>query len=185
LPPFGKCYAPGGNLDLEQTLVKHRHCTSSHHSWHLCRVICKSNQGLNKYRADIKYSHTMFNLKILTLTLNQPWSNIGTAYRLSIADIRAKLFVNSTRGSKDIERTRNTVIQRLILDCDLDPTLVKHRHCTSSHHTWHLCKVICKSYQGFKRYRADTKAWRTDRRTDGQIDNRAKTICLPISWGET
>ena len=106
----------------------------------------------------------------MTLTLNWPWSNIGTAHRLIILDICAKLFVNPTRDSKDIERTRNTVIQCLILHCDLDlePTLVKHRHCTSSHHTWHLYKVICQSHLGFKRYRADTKVWRTDRRTDRQ-----------------
>ena len=93
----------------------------------------------------------------MTLTLTRPWSNIGTAHRLIILDICAKLFVNPTRDSKDIERTRNTVIQCLILNCDLDPSLVKHRHCTSSHHNWDLCKVICKSHQGFKRYRADTK----------------------------
>jgi len=40
------------------------------------------------------------------LTLNRPWSNIGTARRLIILDICAKLFVYPTRGSKDIERTR-------------------------------------------------------------------------------
>jgi len=40
------------------------------------------------------------------LTLTRPWSNIGTAHRLIILDICAKLFVNPTRGSKDIERTR-------------------------------------------------------------------------------
>jgi len=95
----------------------------------------------------------------VTLTLNRPWSNIGTAHRLIILDICAKLFVNTTRGSKDIERTINTVMQCLILVCDLDlePTLIKHRHYTLCHHTWHLCKVICKNHQGFKRYRADTK----------------------------
>jgi len=62
----------------------------------------------------------------MTFTLNRPWSNIGTAHRPIIADICAKLFVKPTRGSKDIERTQNTVIQCLILDCDLDlePTLV-------------------------------------------------------------
>jgi len=38
--------------------------------------------------------------------LNRPWSNLGTAHRLIILDIFAKLFVNPTRGSKDIERTR-------------------------------------------------------------------------------
>jgi len=31
---------------------------------------------------------------------------MGTAHRLIILDICAKLFVNPTRGSKDIERTR-------------------------------------------------------------------------------
>jgi len=128
----------------------------------------------------------------VTLTLNRLWSNISIAHRLIILDICAKLFVNPTRGSKDIQRRRNAVIQCLILDCDLnlEPTLVKHRHCTLSHHTWHLCKVICKSHQRFKRYRADTKAWRTDRRTEGQTYRQTdrqttelNTICLPISWG--
>ena len=42
----------------------------------------------------------------MTLTFNRPWSNIGTVHRLIILDICAKLFVNPTRGSKDIERTR-------------------------------------------------------------------------------
>ena len=137
----------------------------------------------------------------MTLTLTRPWSNIDTAQRLIIIDICAKIFVNPTRGSKDIERTRNTVIQCLILNCDLELnlTLVKHRHCTSAHHTWHLCKVICKSHKGFKRYRADTKCdgrtderthgrtgGRTDRQTDGRTGGQTtelKTICLPISWG--
>ena len=41
----------------------------------------------------------------MTLTLTRPWSNIGTAHRLIILDICAKLFENPTRGSKDIERT--------------------------------------------------------------------------------
>jgi len=59
----------------------------------------------------------------MTLTLNRPWSKIGTAHRLIILDICAKLFVNPTRGSKDIERTQNTVIQCLILNCDLDHNL--------------------------------------------------------------
>jgi len=122
------------------------------------------------------------------LTLNRPWSNISTTHRLIMLDICAKLFVKPTRGSKGKEWTRNKVIQCLILDCDLDlePTLDKHRHSTLSHYTWHLCKVIFKSHQGFKRYRADTKAWRTDGRTDGQTDwltTELKTICLPISWG--
>ena len=94
-----------------------------------------------------------------TLTLNRPWSNIGTAHRVIVANISGKLLVNPTRGSKDIERTQNTVIQCLILNFDLglQLTLVKHKHCTSSHYSWHSCKVICKSNQGFKRYRADTK----------------------------
>ena len=42
----------------------------------------------------------------MTLSLNQPWSNIGTAHCLIILEMCAKLFVNPTRDSKDIERTR-------------------------------------------------------------------------------
>ena len=74
---------------------------------------------------------------ILTLTLNQPWSNIGTAHRVIIANISGKLFVNPTRGSKDKERTQKTVIQCLILNFDLDLQLifVKHKHCTLSHYS--------------------------------------------------
>jgi len=47
----------------------------------------------------------------LTLTLNEPWSNIGIAHRLIIAYISEKLFVNPTRGSTDNEQTHNSVIQ--------------------------------------------------------------------------
>jgi len=107
-------------LDLEPTFFKHRNCTSSNHSWHLCKAICKYHQGFKRSRADTKYS------------------------------------------------------QCLNLDCDLDlePTLVKPRHCTLCHHTLRLCKVIWKSHQGFKRYRADTKMWRMDWQTDGRTDRQ-------------
>jgi len=49
----------------------------------------------------------MFNLELWTLTLNKTWSNIHTAHQLFILDICAELFVNPTRGSKDIKRIRN------------------------------------------------------------------------------
>ena len=95
------------------------------------------------------------------IDLNWPCSNICIVHRfiIHVADIRAKFFVNNIRGSNDIERTPNTVIQCLILNCDLDieQPLVKQRYCTSSHHSWHLCTVICKSNQEFYRYRADMK----------------------------
>jgi len=42
----------------------------------------------------------------MTLILNQPWSNKRTTHRLIILDICAELFVDPTRGSKDIEPTR-------------------------------------------------------------------------------
>jgi len=64
----------------------------------------------------------------LILNLNQTWSNIRTAHRLIILDISTELFENSTRGSKDIEQTQNTIIQSLTLKYvpDLEPTMVKH-----------------------------------------------------------
>jgi len=91
-----------------------------------------------------------------------PWTDLGQTrieHPLIILDICAELFANPTRVSKDMERTRNTVIQCLTLSFDLEQTLVKHTQCTLNHYTWHLCRVICKSYQGFKRYRADLELW--------------------------
>ena len=172
----------------------------------------KSHQGFKWHRAD----------KIKCLTLNyhlyiEVWSYLRTAHWLIIPDIRAELFVNSTRGSKDIERThcliafyvcaksfqnvtnhseviertRTTAIQCLTVNYDLglEPTMVKHTHWTSTYHAWHLCPVICKSHQSFKRSRTDTKARRTDRRADGKTrtgrqtdrktDNEAKNHMSP------
>ena len=37
----------------------------------------------------------------------------------------------------------------------------------ANRHIFHLCRVICKSLKGFKRYRVDMKAWLTD----GHINN--------------
>jgi len=39
--------------------------------------------------------------------LNRPWSNIGTAHRLIIANISGKLYVNPTMGLKNKEQTQN------------------------------------------------------------------------------
>jgi len=55
------------------------------------------------------------------MTLNRPWSNIFTAHRHIILDICAELFMNPFRGLKDIERTRNTVIQCLTLTLNQPP----------------------------------------------------------------
>jgi len=69
-----------------------------------------------------------------------------------------KLFPNPSNGSRDTDWNINLVIISLTLNyyLDLEVTLVKHAFCTSSHHTWHVCWVICKSHKGFKRYRVDT-----------------------------
>jgi len=42
----------------------------------------------------------------MTLTLNQPYTNIRTAHGLIILDICAEVFVNPARVLKDTERTR-------------------------------------------------------------------------------
>ena len=117
--------------------------------WHHSLLLMN---GYNKTEAAV------FSCRLCFLRAFPFISLIGTAHRVIIANISGKLFVNPTRGSKDKEWTQNTVIQRLILNFDLDLqlTLVK-QHCTSSHYSWHLCKVICKYHQGFKRYRTDTK----------------------------
>ena len=104
-------------------------------------------------RANMKYSDTVLNLE------QWPLTELGQTYALHIDSsyFCAELFVNPNWGSKDKEQTQNTVIQCLTLNYDLDPILVKHMHCTSTHFTWHLYRVICNFQQGFKRYRANTK----------------------------
>jgi len=76
-----------------------------------------------------------------------------SAHRLMILYIHAKAFKNVANHSRGIERTLKTVIQCFTLNYDLDLNI---HTCTLNHHTWHLCRVICKSYKGFKRYTADT-----------------------------
>jgi len=51
----------------------------------------------------------------MTLTLNRTWSNIRTANCLMILRICAEFFVNPTKGSKGIKRTRS------VLDLELSP----------------------------------------------------------------
>jgi len=48
----------------------------------------------------------------MTCTLNRPWSNIHTAHCHTKLDIGAELFVNSTMGSKDIERSNRQTDRR-------------------------------------------------------------------------
>ena len=149
----------------------------------ICAVICKYHQGFKRYRADTKYSHTMLNLKLWPW----PWTDICQKRHCTSFHRSRHLCRVICKSNQGFKRYRaNMKYSHTILDCDLDfeQTLVKHRHCTSSYYTWRLCKVICKSHQEFKRYRADTKVWQTDGRTDRQT-MELKTICLPITWGET
>ena len=121
---------------LSWTLVTYTHCT-----W-----------------ADTKYSHTLVKLELWLW----PWPDLGQIYAQQI-DLSYLTFVqffeNPTKASRDIERTRNTVIQCLTFnyDIDLEPTLVNHMQCTLTHHSWHVCRVIWKSHHDSKRYKVDTK----------------------------
>jgi len=71
------------------------------------------------------------------LDLELTLSNMRTVHCLIILNICAEFLVNPTRGSKDIEQTRDTVMQclTLIYDHDLELTLVKRMHCKATHHT--------------------------------------------------
>ena len=56
--------------------------------------------------------------------------------------------------------------------CDLDLSwiLLKFLSYTSSHPGEYLTQVSNKSFKGLRRYGADTKSQRTDRRTAGRTD---------------
>jgi len=118
------------HIDLEVTVVKNTLCTLSHGTLYVCQIISKCHQPFKSYRADTLYSRTMFNLELWTW----PWSALGQTYALHI-DSSSLTFAqsfsfNPTRGSKDIERTRNTVIQCLTINygLDLEVTFIKHSY---------------------------------------------------------
>ena len=96
-----------------------------------------------------------------------PWSNIGTAHRLIILDICAKLFINPTRGSKDIERTRKC-------DGQTDRRL-------ESSHRWTFVGYF--STQQVSIGLPEHTDGRTDGRTDGQTDSGAKNNMSPHFMG--
>ena len=104
------------------------------------------------------------------------------AHRLMVIYICAKSFKNVINLSRVRERTLNIVIQCLTMNYDLDlqPTLAKHTHCTTTHHTWHLRRVFCKS-QGFKIYRAATTHRHTDRRTDGRTVEQTDIVTTELN----
>jgi len=120
---------------------------------------------------------------MVTLTLNRPWSNIGTAHRLIILDICAKLFVNPTMGSKDIEWTRNTVKQCLILDCDLD---FEHWSNIGTAHRVIILDICAKLFVNPTMGSKDIEQTRKrDVQTNGQrqTDNGAKNNMSPNFMG--
>jgi len=89
-------------LNLDVTLEKNALSTLSHGTLHLCQVIPKCHQpskAIEQTRNTVIQCLTL----TMTLTLNQPWSNIHTAHQFIILDIFAGLFVNPTRGSNDIQ----------------------------------------------------------------------------------
>jgi len=106
----------------------------------LVNPVLKEFQRVSK---DIQTDNSVLNLELWPW----PWSDLSHTCahqnRFMVLYMSAKAFQNVTNPSRVIERTCNTVIQCLTLNYDSKPTWVKH--------TWHLCIVICKSYQGFKR----------------------------------
>ena len=81
----------------------------------------------------------------MTLTLNQPWSNIRNAHRLIILDICAVICKSHHR----FKRYRAEMIVCLTLNyhLDLEVTFITNALCKLSHGTLHLCQVISKCTQ--------------------------------------
>ena len=103
-----------------------------------------------------------------------PWPCVGMnmLWVLQIVSLRQtwpKFKEIPWRGIGDMEWTRNSRLKPMTLTCDL----VCMVDCTSTHWGEHLTKVKWKSFKRFRRYGADKKVLRTDRRTDGQMDRRA------------
>ena len=157
-----QCLTLNYDLDLEPTLVKHMYCTSTHHTWHLCRVICESHQGFKRYRAD---KNTVIQCFTLNYDFDLEPTLVKDTHCTSIH--HTWLFENPIRDSKDIERTRKRDGQT---DRQTDGRTDGRTDGQTDGRTY----------------------WQTDRRMGGRTDGptdiqttELKTLCLPILWGET
>jgi hypothetical protein len=95
----------------------------------------------------------------VTLTLSWLGWNMGSAQRLDRLNIWLKFHDIHSRGSEDINQTRNTWFKssNTTGDRDLELARLEHGFCTSSWWAEHFTKVSRYSFQGFIRYEPDTK----------------------------
>jgi len=103
------------------------------------------------------YSHTMFNLELWPW----PYTNLCQTYTLHI-DLSYLTFVMSylwiPPWLQNIKS--NTKYSHTMFNLELWPwpyTNICQTYTLQIDHTWHLCIVICKSHQMFKRYWVDAK----------------------------
>ena len=69
------------------------------------------------------------------MTLNLRSRIMGSAQRLTERSIYVKFNENRSKGSGDIEQTRNSRVNPMTLNCDhdLEPGQLSHWFCTPSH----------------------------------------------------
>ena len=150
------------NLDLDPTLVKHLQCTLTHHTRHLCRVICKSHQGFKRYRADTIVCLTLnydVDLEVTLVKHALCTSSHGTLHLCQVTNLSRVIE----------ERTGNTVIQCLTLNYDLDLGQTYTEHIDSSY----FCAEVFEIFSPGDQKRSQKGDEWTDRLTDGQTDNEA------------
>ena len=99
------------------------------------------------------------------------------------------IFIQSFRGFRVIEWTRNhdKIYKGHIIPQTIVGGITVHDHRTSCDDALYLEQVSWKYLKGFQRYWADTKSWRTDkrthRRTDRWLDKIITTGLPPTSSG--
>ena len=130
------------DLVLETPWLSYGFCTSSHR-WTFDQSLKKIIPGEKEIQSghEIQGSNTW--PWTVTLTLSRHGCVIDSAYCLTKVNIWPKFKENPSTGIGDTERTRNSRLKPVTLNCDLDlvSAWLSYEFCTSSHWGKHMTKV--------------------------------------------
>ena len=129
------------DLFLESPWLSYGFCTSSHR-WPFDQSLEKILPGVKEIQSRHKIQGSNPWPWTVTLTLSQHGWVIDSAHRLTKVNIWPKFKENPSTGIGDTERTRNSRLKPVTLNCDLDLVFawLSYEFCTSSHWGKHMTK---------------------------------------------
>ena len=130
------------DLVLESPRLSYGFCTSSHR-WTFDQSLEKILSGVKEIQSGYEIQDSNSWPWTVTLTWNRHGWVIDSAHCLTKVNIWPKFKENPSAGTGDTERTRNSRLKPVTLNCDLDlvSARLSYEFCTSSHWGKHMTKV--------------------------------------------